>query len=259
MKLLATDLDGTLLEEHVRVTKENQEAIKQLKEQGHMVVIATGRGFTDTAFLKEEFGIDYDYLVLLNGALLVDKDNKVVKQDVISYDICQKIYDRFQDVNCEMAYSTGFKYLFLKEKREDFPAFSEVIETVEELSTHTISLISIDFTGLEISEVQMLTDKINEECEDVVAYRNTTFVDVVPAGNSKGIAVSEVARQFNVSSEDIYTIGDSWNDVSMFEITDNAYTFDYAEKEIQEKVNHVVGSVHECVRNMLKVEKNKVL
>lgn len=58
MKLLATDLDGTLLEDHVRVTEKNQEAIKQLKEQSHMVVIATGRGFVDTVFLKKDFGID---------------------------------------------------------------------------------------------------------------------------------------------------------------------------------------------------------
>src|SRR5262245_407307 len=74
IKLLALDLDGTLLESSGRVTAENRAAIRDAEEAGVLVTIATGRRFRDA----RELGIDLDLnapLITHNGALLKYADS----------------------------------------------------------------------------------------------------------------------------------------------------------------------------------------
>lgn len=174
-----------------------------------------------------------------------------MKQDTISHETYKEIYQKFQEIGCSMAFNTGFTYLFIEKMREEFHAVAKTVDTMEALKSYSISSISMEFADTDIERVQEYADMINEIYTDVTAFRNTNSIDVIPKGNSKGIAVSAVAKEFHVALEDVYTIGDSWNDVSMFEITDNAYTFTYAEKELQAQANYVVDSVHECVSDML--------
>ena len=51
--------------------------------------------------------------------------------------------------------------------------------------------------------------------------------------------------------KDVYTIGDSWNDVSMFDVTENSFTFDYVEKELKNHANYIVTSVAHCIEDYI--------
>ena len=86
-----------------------------------------------------------------------------------------------------------------------------------------------------MDEVQNACDYVNDNYGNyVVAYRNTKFIDIVPTGCSKGTGVKWVSKEENIDIKDVYVIGDSWNDDSMFEVTDKSFTFTYAEEELRE-------------------------
>lgn len=252
MKLLACDLDGTLLENHQSVSKENLNAIKLLRENGNKFVIATGRGVSNTSFLKSEYQIDYDYLILLNGALLVDKENRIVKRDVISFEVCRRIYDMFYKEGPEFAFSTGENFFALKDVENKSFGEVELLSSVDELKAFKVSLMAIDFKNLPVDIVQNYVDNLNSLLgSEIIAFRNTHGIDVVSKGNSKGGSVEYVSTLFDIEMKDVYTIGDSWNDVSMFDVTENSYTFHYVEHNLKKHANYIVDSVHDCIRDIL--------
>ena len=81
-KLMAIDLDGTLLNSYGEVSAQTREALLKAKEQGTEIVLASGRPISSTESLALELGVD-NYLISGNGAAVYD----IKKQEVI--------YDRF--------------------------------------------------------------------------------------------------------------------------------------------------------------------
>ena len=81
-KLLATDLDGTLLKDN-KVTEENSKSVYKFEKEENLLVISTGRPYNGIGMLKEENNIIADYYILLNGALIVDSLGNVIEhQDI---------------------------------------------------------------------------------------------------------------------------------------------------------------------------------
>ena len=57
----------------------------------------------------------------------------------------------------------------------------------------------------------------------------------------------ELSELVKLNMDNVYTIGDSWNDDSMFQVTKNSFTFTYAEEELKKKTSHVVETVAQCI------------
>lgn len=77
MKLIATDLDGTLLNEQHEISEENRKAIQQATEQGIEVVVATGRAYFDARSICEKFGL-HTHLITYNGAAIHSKEGQPI-------------------------------------------------------------------------------------------------------------------------------------------------------------------------------------
>ena len=86
MKILASDLDGTLIVNN-NISKENIEAIHRLKENSGKFVISTGRTFNGVKNIIDTYPLEYDYLSLCNGGLIIDKNNISYFQNYF-YNIC---------------------------------------------------------------------------------------------------------------------------------------------------------------------------
>ncbi len=116
-----------------------------------------------------------------------------------------------------------------------------------------------DYKIISLSPVdkdQIKAEKIKDEIikkygEHVEAYRNQFFVDIVPKGCSKGNALKRILEVEDMSKDDLYVVGDSFNDVSMFNITHNSYTFNDSEEKVKEYANHEVDYVYEVIEALL--------
>ncbi|MGL4875105.1 MAG: HAD family hydrolase, partial [Clostridium sp.] len=106
-KLLASDLDGTLVFEN-KMPKENMESVKKLNESGQVFIVSTGRPLNGVDILEEEFNIGIDYYVLLNGALILDKDKKTVLHRKIERKTVEEILDKYIKEDMNVSVETGY-------------------------------------------------------------------------------------------------------------------------------------------------------
>ena len=247
-KLFVTDLDGTLVH-HNKMTEGNYNALKRLKDKKYFVTVATGRPYNGAVFLKKDYNIEIDYFVLLNGALIMDGEGNVIDHKTIPYGIIKQIVESFEKFPWEISIETGFDTFVVHGAGEILKSVQKVTEThLEELKDKKLSLISIYGGDLEINDIEKACDDINKKYgKYVVAYRNTNFIDVVPVGCSKGEGVNHVKETLGVDKKEVYAIGDSWNDISMFKVSGKSFTFHNVEKNLKVHASYLVDSVEECV------------
>lgn len=244
-KLLASDLDGTLIHDG-KVNDSNIKSILKFRNQNNIFGVSTGRPYNGISFLKNDYGIDVDFYVLLNGALILDGNLNILKHEKIPYEILLKIFKKYCD--CKLfGTDEGFETSILA--GESYYTWDNTyFRNIDDLRERNCSLISIDFSNKEVYEIEKICEEINDVFSDyVVAYRNSCFVDVVPKGCSKGNGVKLIANMMNLDLENVYTIGDSFNDLSMFEVTKNSFSFPSIEEGLKKYVNYFVDSVSECI------------
>ncbi|MDU6247899.1 MAG: HAD hydrolase family protein, partial [Paeniclostridium sordellii] len=88
--------------------------------------------------------------------------------------------------------------------------------------------------------------------EKVSVYRNLSFIDIVPKNTSKGEGINKVLNKFGVKEDNVFVIGDSWNDLSMFEKYKNSYTFSYSEESLKVHAKNIVDNFYDCIEDAIK-------
>ena len=83
MNLFITDLDGTIVKDEDDVTRTDLDAIKKLRENGFLIVTATGRPSKGVKFLKDLYGLELDYYILANGSLIKDENFNILYKKTI--------------------------------------------------------------------------------------------------------------------------------------------------------------------------------
>ena len=249
---LASDLDGTLLIEN-KVPKENINSLNKLKSMGGVFIIATGRPFNGVSSLIKNHNLNVDYNVLLNGALIMDKHENILIHKTIPFNIVNEILSKVEKSSPLVSLETGFKTFTLKDIHQGIPYDGKVmINSLDEISDENISLISLYFENESLDVIDNISNTINSLFSDYcISYRNLDFIDIVPIGCSKGNGINKVCSIIDLDYNNLYTIGDSFNDVSMFNLSKNSFTFDYCEEELKNYASNIVSSVSECIDNYI--------
>lgn len=262
MKYLASDLDGTLFQHDRTIRKEDIEAILKFKEKGNKFIVSTGRGLEGIKEgLKNYPEVEYDYAIGCNGGIIVNNKNEVIYKNRISSDVAKLVFKEllkiegilihFDDedlgLRCEVE-----RHDIDKRIQIEFP-FDKLVERkalVKKDSNY--SMIALVVLNRDIKKAEEIKDLLIEKVGDrVEVYRNQFFVDISPKGCSKGNGIKKLSELYDIDIKDISVIGDSYNDLSMFEITESSYTFTYAEKEVQANANNIVENVAECINRII--------
>ncbi|MDY3359376.1 MAG: HAD-IIB family hydrolase [Clostridium celatum] len=266
-KMLASDLDGTLLFKG-KVSDENKKALKKFKTNGGIFSLSTGRAYNEIESVIKEMDIRPDYFILNNGALILDDKAKVIHKSELDYKVTKEILAYIKKYTDMVSIQTGFKSYAIVSKLtklkikirmiiknlvyglnyKDERVYVKNLDEIENVKNETFTLMAANFNKYPVEEIQKVADYINNNYGDYVeCYRNTIFLDIVPKGCSKGHGVKCVSEIVDLHMDNVYTIGDSWNDDSMFQVTKNSFTFTYAEEGLQKKTTHVVETVAQCI------------
>jgi Cof subfamily protein (haloacid dehalogenase superfamily) len=267
MKYLACDLDGTLLKEDHTISEENLEAIVRFKEAGNKFIISTGRNLDSIYDLFKDYPeIEYDYIVACNGAIVLDKNKRVISSNYINSDIAEGVFNDFineKDI-CIHLEADGQHYLVESKGIECTSSSSKDINkilfdfsdriSIEDLFSEKrkYSFISVFSTNKDIEVAEKAKDSlIKNYGHGLEAFRNQYFVDIAPKDCSKGNGLRKILELDNINADDLYAIGDSFNDVSMFNLTKNSFTFHNVEEELKSIANNYVSSVGECIKRIM--------
>ncbi len=243
IKLLALDLDGTLLDSKGKISAENKFAIRRAEQNGVLVTIATGRRFRDArpVALEAEFNAP---IITHNGALLKFArtletiafstiKNKTVSEilrvgknvggdALLSADPHGKgtlFYDTISDKNIPLK-----KYLAWADTLHGDEAESSVhhVENLNEI-VENVETVHISFSGTcaPMLEMQKILENELKDSVNILAtvypHLDFTLLDILPPEASKAHGVNELAKMHDLTSENVMCIGDNFNDLEMLE------------------------------------------
>lgn len=243
IKLLALDLDGTLLNSRGQVPDVNREAIRKAEERGVLVTIATGRRFRDGRPVGIELELNAP-LVTHNGALLkyaqsletvaasllpTETAAEIVRvgkefggDALVSADPRGKgtlLYDRVSDDNIPLQrYIRWSETLHGGEAHE---AVMHVDDLHDVLADHDVIHISFSGTCLRMEEmIGVLADELGDSVTvlpTIYSRKDFTLIDILPRDASKGKGVEKLALINGLAPENVMTMGDNFNDIEMLE------------------------------------------
>lgn len=253
-KLIALDMDGTLLNEDKQVSEKNKESIKKAKELGAYVVLASGRPIDGLTSFLEELNLlgEDDYVLSYNGCLVQKTKSREVVCDVTIKGIDLKYLKKLAD-------EAGVNiHAFSKEKGLITP--KENTYTTYEANQNGIEYYINDFSDVsddeEIIKVMMIDEpeileagmkKLPNEIYEKYSVAKSTpfFLEFFNKEANKGSAVKLLAEHLGIKREEVITVGDEMNDFQMIEYAGLGVAMGNACDKIKEISNYITDSNNE--------------
>lgn len=260
-KILFSDVDGTLFRSGKSLSIKNDEALRYFQKAGHKIAICTGRNYFEMQSVLRKTHFVYDYLVLNNGALIMDHEGRVLYEKKISFSTGKAIIERIRQEShmwswfCDGHKNLGRNDTICKEVSLERDHQDVDISCFESyLQSDHFQIICLNQENQQIDRTKEVAAWVEAHFSDeVTCFFNEYFVDIVPSGCSKGSGIDRLLSLLPETFDQILAIGDSYNDESMIERADIGATFTYAPQEIQEKADVVVDYVYELLEKTMQV------
>jgi len=258
IKLFITDLDGTLLGMNHTINQKDIEAVKTLSEKGIGFAVATGRMDHEIIEVLKRVEVRAHRLSQ-NGAFLYDCDDEHIHSQTFDAPLAKRILDVIEKEPLIKTVSTADStYTAEHSKWIDLISeqlFHDIIvepDLRENLGT-SIHASKITLNGEE-HKITKAYDRIHNSIQqDVdIFISHESCVDIMPKSINKGTGIKALLDTLDVKPDEIVCIGDSFNDLSMFELTPHSYAMSGAHPDVKKKANYVVDHVYEAIEDIEK-------
>ncbi|MBS2100807.1 HAD family hydrolase [Carboxylicivirga linearis] len=247
IRLLATDLDGTIHTQDNGYNIEDIEALGELGEQEVCRVIATGRTFQSAlSVIPENFPIDY--LVFSSGAGIYDwKKKELLKTVNLGYTDAHEVIDRLNQFNVEYTVHHPIPdnhIFFHKVSSDPHPDFERYIDFNQ---AHAIpeekKLPDEDYSQVIafISDLDLF-DEIKAEFSGIKIIRATSPIDgqsiwmeFFHTDVSKAKGISFITQKLQIDDSEVVVIGNDYNDLDMLNHFQSAYIVNNAPDELKQQ------------------------
>ena len=276
-KLIAIDLDGTLLNSYGEVSVENKAAIKKATEKGIYVVLCSGRISNSVENIANEIGAN-NYIIGGNGAIVYDiKQQKILYNKYMNKElvlrlikICEEnsIYYSIFVENSIVASSLKYNVLFYNsenskktsEKKTKINIVQDIYKYIQESMFEEFSKITIcdsnkvifdgiirklrEIKNIDVLDVAHLSNKkiMNGTQEEYIAYY---YTEVTNRGVNKWVAIKFLIEALGIKEEEVMAIGDNTNDIEMIKNAGLGVVMGNSSPQIKEFGNIIVKSNNE--------------
>ncbi|MEE0865890.1 MAG: Cof-type HAD-IIB family hydrolase [Clostridia bacterium] len=248
-KLIAVDLDGTLLNSYGEVTDYSKKTIKKLIENGIKFIIASGRPIDSIKTIANEIGSD-EYFIAGNGAIIYDmKKDKIIYEKYLSKSkvleiikMCEKNSIGYNVYTDKTILTTSLKYNVLyyykenlkksEDKKTNIHIVDDMYEYVENLKEVKFLKITIcdenksvfnsilkkikNIRGIDILDISHMSRKVINQGTEEVAIEYY-YTEITLSNVDKWTAIESLVEKLNIKKEEVIAIGDNMNDKKMIE------------------------------------------
>ncbi|MFS9156473.1 HAD family hydrolase [Streptococcus infantis] len=242
IKLIATDMDGTLLDPKGQVDLPRLEKIlDQLEERGIRFVIATGN---EIHRVKQLLGHLTERVVLIvaNGARIFE-GNQLLQAQTWDDDMVNRALEFFKGRECQDQFVvTSMNGGFVKEgtvftQLENFMTpemielFYQRMNFVEELESHLFGGVLKMSLVVGEERSDSVLEEINQLFNGSVQAVSSGYgcIDILQSGIHKAWGLQELLKRWDIKAEEIMAFGDSENDVEMLQLAGIAYAMENAD------------------------------
>lgn len=254
-KIIFIDIDKTLRNNKKEITQRCKNAIKNVVNQGIVVVLTSGRPNNYTEKISIEAGAS-QYIISSNGGNIYDyNEKKKIYTNVMNKEAILKLYNiainagvRFIMNTDESRFVTKLKHydgseIELKEDIESFISNNNITQCVITDSDFSkIKEIKKEVIKIENVEIKYQSKKLLDEREEIT---DSTTIDIANVDSSKGNAVKRLCEFLEIDIKDAIAIGDDANDISMLKTVGYSVAMENASDEVKEYANEITKSNEE--------------
>ena len=284
-RLISTDLDGTIVFNGT-ISLRDREAMARWRAAGNLLVINTGRSVSALEHVVVPMGLEFDNAILYTGAAIVDEDIRVQCSTALPAGVVEDILDFVEGAPGVTVFTTGLDEDLLI--YDTIGSGSELLTlfrpaTRRELDGREVIGVPMRFTDPEMAA--RTETYLHRRWEgQAVGFRNQDFIDVVPASASKGAGLRRLVARLaeppagetdgaageGASGEapvgssagfdvgpwtaepvETWSIGDSWNDISMHAAADHSYALPWSPPEVVAQCDGTVSSLADLIDSLM--------
>lgn len=250
IKVIALDIDGTILNSERKMTEATKKAVKEAMERGIKIIIASGRPYCGAKEYAEELGLFErgGYVLCFNGSRIID---------CVSGDIVYDIYleDEVKGEICEIL--KGYEgAVLMTYKGEDILLAEDAQDEGVKLGAQVNNLELVGVCDMRKSINHRITkfilggdaDYIGSIWEDVkerigslatVCRSEATLLEIMPFGVDKGIALKGFMEKMGIDKDEVLACGDGYNDDTMLQYAGIGVAMGNAFPEIKALADYV--------------------
>ena len=247
IRLVLSDVDGTLVTSAKELTPRSVEAVHELHEAGIQFAVTSGRPPRGMSMLVEPLAISTP-IAAFNGGLVVDPKMEVLEERVLPDDVVPRTIELLETHDLSIWVYRGADWLV---RDPDGTHVSREAHTVQFEPTQVASFDGVEHRVAKIVGVSDDYDAVAAAAEAtrgelgdrVSASRSQPYyVDVTHPDANKGSVVQYLAQRYEITTDDIATIGDMPNDVLMFAHSGLSIAMGNADTEVQRAARQVTSS-----------------
>jgi Cof subfamily protein (haloacid dehalogenase superfamily) len=232
IRLIAIDIDGTLLNSQFRISQRDLQALQQATSHGIEVVLVTGRRHTFAMPIAEQLGFDL-WLISSNGAITRSLSGETFHRDLLPVETCRELCASMQEFrgNTVVTFDKETKGALVLERMDELTVsiqkwleknmqFIELVvpledaliaDPVQAMFCGPIPRMRAALSSLASSQMKSRITVVRTE----YPLRDLSIVDVLNRDCSKGHALERWAKYRGISREQVMAIGDNFNDLEM--------------------------------------------
>lgn len=261
-RLLALDIDGTLINDERRVTDATIEAVQRATDAGVFVTLCTGRSISTAAVVARQLPLNVP-LILNGGALIYDdRRRRTLYLRNLPAAAAMDAVHRFRDLACHpivyapLPESQYFYYDDYDPQNISFERYvqknegrAQKVNDVAGLLQHDAAMVAVSDR---VARIQSLTPAIRRQLPHTTVTLEISpndqgycHVTVTPQGVSKGSGLRELTRLLGISLAETIAVGDNLNDLDMMTAAGLGVAMDNATPETKALADHITGSNNE--------------
>lgn len=225
-KLIAIDMDGTLLNSNNKVSLRTKKTIELAKEKGVHVVLSTGRILRSALYFAEELQLN-NPIIACNGAIILDEKRNVIYNRPIRLDAARKVMEigkkysvYYHFYNEESLFSRQYikeivDYYSTRIQKINVEVFEDDYERILSKNPNIFKFLFIDNDN---EKLIRLREDFNSVEGISISKSWENNLEVMDLKASKGIGLKILCNELNIDQSQVIAIGDSENDLSMLQV-----------------------------------------
>lgn len=263
IKLIVSDLDGTLLQEDHLMNQETIDEIKKQMINGVDFMVATGRDYSGVTPIFENTGIDPE-MILLNGAQFRGHGGKIMDNIRLSesqiravgeifarYGVVWNIYtadgiaslfseDENLDAFMDTAWLDGFcSKDTSREVYRDFYTGLKIYSSLDEMIANEHDILKMEAHDGDREKIYKIQEELNEVVDIATAISKPINIEVTHHDAQKGVMLMKVIEKQGITCDEVMVIGDSANDLSMLTRFKNSFAVSNGVEEAKQAATYL--------------------
>lgn len=256
-KLIAIDIDDTLINDDQIITEGTKEALKQAVDKGVIVTLATGRMFRSAQKVARQINLNVP-IITYQGAIVKNLlDEKILYERYVPENAAKQIfaYAEKHQLHLQWYYQDT---LYAKTDNEKVKHYSKISNVPYEIEPNPSKMVHLPFEKLLIYDEPDTLDTIAKELQPILGNQvhitksKPYFLEFIHPEGTKGQALSFLAAHFGVNLSEVIAVGDSWNDHDMLQVAGLGIAMENAVDSLKQIADEITKSNNdEGVRHVI--------